>query len=353
MGPWEVKINGVNTKMWILVITCLWSRGINLIPCFGMGVIEFLRCLQLHIYQYGLFELYRSDLGSQITAGAKIVTNFIDEAETMSFFDRNGIKKLTFQQYSKGNESLGSLVENMVKQSKRLIAKSIGTIKLNYPDFQLLISKVKHLINRRPIAFKESLRESSIDHEIPTAITPESLLYGRDLPSMNVIPQLQRTNDDSSDDDYNPNKGTLVDHWHRIKVVHERLTDLYHNEFLTQLITQSVDEKDAYKYVKHKSLKVGDLVLVVEKFSKQSNYPLGIVTKVIVNSQSEVTDAEVRKGKTRELVRRHVSSLILLIPNDSGAHTESASQTLPESPQAQPRRSQRLADKVESEVIIH
>ena len=41
---------------------------------------------------------------------------------------------------------------------------------------------------------------------------------------------------------------------------------------------------------------------------------MGIVTKVHLNSINEVTDVEIRKGN-REIVKRHVKSLILLIKN--------------------------------------
>ena len=42
------------------------------------------------------------------------------------------------------------------------------------------------------------------------------------------------------------------------------------------------------------------------------NYPMAIVTKVYENSIGEVTDVSVRKGSTRETVKRHVAAVIPL-----------------------------------------
>ena len=68
-----------------------------------------------------------------------------------------------------------------------------------------------------------------------------------------------------------------------------------------------------YVYKKHTKLQVGDLVLIKDQFVKPMSYPMAIVTKVCTNDLQEVTAAEVRKGSTREILKRHVSSLIPLL----------------------------------------
>ena len=63
----------------------------------------------------------------------------------------------------------------------------------------------------------------------------------------------------------------------------------------------------------HKAIKQGDIVLIKEPFAKPSNYPMGIVKKTVCNEMGEVTGAIVMKGKTRELLKRHSSTLIPLL----------------------------------------
>ena len=87
MGPWEVVYNTKKRKVWILVRTCLWSRAINLILCQNATVKEFLRAIQLHVFQYGMFEYCGSDQGSQIVAGTHIISSYLDDVETRDYFE--------------------------------------------------------------------------------------------------------------------------------------------------------------------------------------------------------------------------------------------------------------------------
>ena len=310
MGPWTVVNAKTKMKVYVLVITCLWSRAVNLKVCLSADVNEFLKALQLHVFDYGIFKTCTSDLGSQISAGFNILRTFLDDFDTQKYFEECGISKLSLTQFCKGNSALGSLVECCVKSTKRLIYKSIRNSTLELSEFQFLIAKVVHLVNRRPIAFKESLRDET---ENCSEITPELLIHGYHLPSVNVIPQLQCSEADN-DPDFNPANTDFKDSYYKLKRVRERLIDIYHSEFIGTLIDQATNRKELYKPVSHKNLSVGDVVLLVEKFTKRSSYPLGRVLRVETNSLGETTSAFVKKGATGEKVYRHASSLIILIP---------------------------------------
>lgn len=208
-------------------------------------------------------------------------------------------------------------MENLVKQCKRLIAKSIKRTVLQFTEFELFVTKAKYLINRRPIAFQEGLRESCANFEVPTPITPENLLKGYDSNGINLIPQLECT-ENPNDLTYKPpeeDNNFIRENFKKLRNVSKRLRDSYHYEFLTTLVRQSVDRKDRYAPVLHKPLAQGDIVLLVEPNLKQQDYPMGIIKEIENNSLGEVTAARVFKGKTRELVYRHASSLILLLQN--------------------------------------
>jgi len=43
------------------------------------------------------------------------------------------------------------------------------------------------------------------------------------------------------------------------------------------------------------------------------HFPMGIVEEVTVNSYGEVTGAKIRKGSNREVVKRHVTTIIPLL----------------------------------------
>ena len=308
LGPVNVKYDGNVRKTYVLVITCLWSRAVSLGICVTAETREFLRVLQMHVYNYGMFSSCLSDLGSQITAGATIIKNFLNDNLTEAYFKEHNVTSIKFDHYPKGNSSLGSLVEVMVKQTKHLLVKSIGKNILTFEEFQLLIQKTNHILNRRPLTFKESLRETSTT-DLPEPITPEHLIFGRELLSVNIIPALQpEFGEDYSDSD-------VRTEYSKLRSVINKQNKIYNSEFIAQLVSQSTDKQHRYKPISHKVIKPGDLVLLVEPNTKRSNYPMGKVVDVTINSIEEVTEAKVLKSNG-EIVKRHSTSIIPIISVD-------------------------------------
>ena len=111
LGSYQIKVGGTNAKVWILIKTCLYTRAINLNVCTDLTTKDFVTALQLHIFEFGVFSLCISDVGSQLVARANLVLTFLSEPETHSFFQENGMKALKFQNYPKRNSSFGSSVE--------------------------------------------------------------------------------------------------------------------------------------------------------------------------------------------------------------------------------------------------
>jgi hypothetical protein len=190
-GPYYVYLQGTKVKVYLLLLSCLWSRGVNIKLCLDLSVKTFLRALQLHVYEYGLPELVMSDCGSQLCAGAKIINNFLQEPDTKQYMDENSINMVKFEQFPKGKKELGGLIEIMVKLVKRLLSGSVGNLVLDYFQFEFLVIQACNLVNKRPIAYKSSLRDTNPNDYVPEPITPEILIKGYNLVTLNLIPNLQ------------------------------------------------------------------------------------------------------------------------------------------------------------------
>ena len=312
LGPFKVKRNKETTKIWLLCVTCTWSRAVNLKICKDLSLKEFLRNFQMHCFEFGLPEQCISDSGSQFQAGANVILDFLNDPETQFYFEKNNIKNFKFDQYFKGHSELGSMVEICVKMVKRLIYGSITTNVLLYEDFEFLISYVIHIINKRPIAFKEALRDAADD--IPEPITPEHLIRGYELNSFNIIPNLHE--EEEQDKNFSLSS-KIEDSYHQLRKVRIKLLNIYQNEFLKNLISQAVDRSGRYRPVTHHEVKIGDIILLKEPNQKPNHYPMGIVKKVFKNNLGEVTGALILKGKTREMVKRHSSTIIPLLEENS------------------------------------
>ena len=262
--------------------------------------------------------MFFSDLGTQLVAGSNIIQNFLNDPETSSYFKGKGVQTPQFEHYYKGHSELGSLVESCVKIVKKLIFGSIKKNVLTVKEFYFLISKIVYLVNHRPIAYKESLSGSDVD--CPEPITPDLLIKGYTTDAINIIPNLQPVQED---EDWLESTSRIKNNFSRLSKVRAELIKLYNEDFLNKSIDQSVSRKGKYKPVSHKTIKVGDIVLLKEEFHKSSQYPMGVVKEVVVNSLGEVTGATVLKGCTRELVKRHSSVLIPLLSSSDSTEIES------------------------------
>ena len=139
IGPFYVYENKIKIKKWLLCLTCMWSRSINLKICDSLSVDDFLRAFQLHTFEFGLPQYCFSDMGTQLIKGGNIIQNFLNDSETNSYLNKTGIKPTQFEQYYKGHSELGSLVESCVKIVKKLIFGSIKKNVLSAKDFNFLI----------------------------------------------------------------------------------------------------------------------------------------------------------------------------------------------------------------------
>ena len=119
--------------------------------------------------------------------------------------------------------------------------------------------------------------------------------------------------DPESSDNYDEPQIRVKNGYEKLKKVRQNLIEIYNEEFLGNLIYQSVNVKDRYKPVSHKEMKIGDVVLIKEPFAKPRNYPMGIIKMVIYNDIKEITGAIIMKGKTREILKRHISTVIPIL----------------------------------------
>ena len=255
----------------------------------------------MHCFEFGVPEKCTSDMGSQLTAASDILRNFLKDHDTLKYFEEYNIKCFDFQHYFKGCSKLGSLVEICVTFTKKLIFGTIRNNILNFREFEFVISKVVHLVNKRPIALKENL--SDPEHSVPQCITPENLLRGYDLISLNIIPELQPVDSEEWSTDLNTDLTKL-------NKVRCRLVKLYNEEFLVNLIRLATNSRGRYKPCRHDCIKPNDIVLIKEPNTKANQYPMAIVRKVVENSLGEITGAILKKGKSGEIIKRHSSVLI-------------------------------------------
>ena len=179
----------------------------------------FLRAIQLHTFEYGVPERCYSDMGTQIVARGNLITDFCKDVDTQTYFRANGIQ---FMQFYKGCKELGSIVEIYVKMVKRLLYGAVRNTVLTYSDFEFLVCHTVHLVNRRRICFKKTLRDTSGNSDVSDPITPEMLIRGYELVSINLIPGLQPLVDEGNVLGTGDHLSYISDSWEKLRSVRKK-----------------------------------------------------------------------------------------------------------------------------------
>ena len=302
------------TKINVLIVTCLFTRAINLIACDRGDTECFLEALQSQIYEYGMPQFILSDNGSQIVGCVKCIQSFLDEVEVQNFLAERNIKKLEFSPYPAGASYLGGVVESLVKQVKNMLYASVGKNLLTRSKFCLFLRECKMLVNKRPIAMKNSVANDDADLNI-SPLTPEMLLYGYEVPAISIIPHLYGEGiEDSFCQNVPYSEKRLYEAFNSLRKVKNNLTELYSKEFLTNLRYQSINSQNRYTEKTHHRLAIGDLVSVKTKFTKPYDFPYGLVTETEENDIGEIVHVSIRKANG-EVIRRHVTDVIFLQSN--------------------------------------
>ena len=176
---------------------------------------------------------------------------------------------------------------------------SIGNNILSYNELFTLFYEIANLLNERPIGIKPGN-----DISLGTYLCPNDLILGR-----NNIRVPNETFDESCDDRkrYQFINKIVVSFWKK-----------WIRDFFPSLIIRQK------WHVQRRNVKVGDIVLVLDKNSIIGGWKLAQVVRTFVGSDGKVRNVTLRyknykpgfiyKGQNDSTVNRSVTSLVLILP---------------------------------------
>ena len=307
----NVKDGDTTQKCHILVLTCMHTRAVNLIVCPKLDTESFLYALQLHIFNYGIMNNLIADNQPAFYAGVNHIKTILKDIEVQNFFKENHVEELSFLPYPSGASHLGACVESLIAQIKHILHAGIGKKLLTLRSFEFLVAETAHLMNKRPIALKEMLSANEVTNEVPFALTPEIILKGYSVPSMNILPL--ESKDDLVDQTWSPDGASkLYESFRQLSTVRNNISDLYSECFAMDLEKKATNQPNRYKKQPLSELKINDVVSIKTRLLKPYNYPIGTVVDIEYNSINEINAVSVKKTNG-ETVRRHPSDIIILL----------------------------------------
>jgi len=291
LGPFYVALGRRTEKRWISLFTCLVSRGISLEEVHKMDESSFLMAYSRFEGDRGRPKTMWSDNGTNFTAGEKEMREGLERInkseKVRNFMADRGIE----WRFSPPTGShFGGAWEKLVASTKNALKATLGNRCVDEEVFRTVIKNVQALINSRP------LTHLSVDPNDPEPLTPNHFIHGRAFPHIPL--DLVKEEDINSRTRHLAAQAYLDFFW-------ERWLDEY-APYLTKRGKWTEERR---------SVRVGDIVLIVDSRNLRGQWPLGRVIEVMPGKDGRVRVVKV-KTNSGEYVRPVAKLCVLLTTND-------------------------------------
>ncbi|XP_069108940.1 uncharacterized protein [Argopecten irradians] len=299
-GPWSVvtrKTRGgqAQSKRWAVIFTCLMIRAVHIEVVEEMTSSSFINCLRRFVALRGEVKLIRSDCGTNFVGAAKELNADvidIDSSDVRDFLSRKGI---TWKFNPPHSSHMGGVWERLIGVSRRILDSLLSGVahkNLTHEVLTTFLAETSSIINSRPVTGIPA------DPDSPELLTPSTLLTMRTT----------HTVDSLCIEDFNP-KHIYMSQWRCVQNLANCFWKRWKNEFLSSLQDRKKWQKDS------RNVCEGDIVLLRDKTLHRNEWPMGVVSKAIVSSDSRVRKVEIRVGQDN-VYFRPASEVVVLVPKE-------------------------------------
>ena len=178
-GPYFVKLEEaketrntkVSRKRWILIISCCWTRAVNLLIIHHENTKSTSMALDRHTAQFGQPDWINSDQGTNFEGLRNDLANQWYYVEQVLRRKRIEWPKTKWEVNPAGSPRFGGHFESLVKVARRTLLKMLPHYELlTDEEFLTIIERVKCHMNNRP------LTEMSSDPQDPRPLCPNDFL---------------------------------------------------------------------------------------------------------------------------------------------------------------------------------
>ena len=283
-GPILVKRGRGTEKRYGCLFTCLVTRAVHIEVAHSLDTDSFLSALYRFIARRGLPELIRSDNGRNFVGAEK------ELREQMSLWNQNRIQqglahkgiKWLFNPPDASHR--GGVWERQIRTIRRVLAGLTREQTLTDESLRTLLTVAEGIVNDRP------LTASSDDPRDLQALTPNHLLLLRAA----SIPGR----------DFAPDVPGVRQRWRQVLYLADLFWTRWKRYYLPTLRSRTK------WHGKQRNVKVGDIVLLMDKQLEKHQWPLARVTKIMPGDDGLVRTVEVRTATGR--YQRPVQRLCML-----------------------------------------
>lgn len=279
-GPWQIvtrKTCGAvaHRKRWAVLFTCMTTRAVHIEVLEDLSSSCFINSLRRFVAIRGPVKKFRSDRG----------TNFVGAVDNLKV-DVIHVEDPKLQKHLRESEAvwhfnaphsshMGGVWERAIGMARRILDGIL--LKTSYKDLthevlSTFLAEVTAVMNSRPITAVDT------DSDDPLVLSPNLLLTQKqgDVPRFAEDIGL---------------KDMYTAQWKQVQVLSNMFWKRWRDSYLDQL-----QNRRKWK-LEHPNIKKGDVVLIIDKNTHRSQWPIAVVKDVIVSSDNLVRKAVVRLFK--------------------------------------------------------
>ncbi|GAB0086615.1 hypothetical protein DMENIID0001_007120 [Sergentomyia squamirostris] len=269
-------------KAYVVIFVCMSVKAVHLELVTALSTEAFVAALRRFVARRGIPAHMYSDNGTNfVGADAELKTLWRQHEFQSRITEFLSTLNTEWHFIPKRAPHHGGLWEAAVRSFKFHFNRVIGSRALTYEDLNTTLVQIEAILNSRPLV---PLKDHSGD---PACLTPGHFLIGTS-PTQAPDPDLAHL------------PTSHLNRWQRLQRIQQDFAYRWKREYLHTLQTRSKWNKE------EKSLKVNDVVVLIDEMSAPTEWPLAIVVKVFPGSDDAVRVATVRTAKgeyTRPIVK--------------------------------------------------
>ena len=271
--PLEVKQGRSRVKRYGCIFTCLAVRAVHIEVAHSLDMDSMINALRRFISVRGCPEVIRSDRGTNFTSAERELRKAIDQwnqCKVESFCVQQGIQWLF---NPPGASHFGGVWERMIRSTRQILQALLKEQVVSDEVLLTVVMEASNILNSRP------LTRNSDDAQDEQPLTPNHLLKLRscqDLP-----PGI-----------FDESDAYTKRRWRQAQYMINLFWKRWVREYLPTL-----QQRQKWHAIKS-DMKVGDLVLVMDKDYSRGKWPLGRVIQVLPSKDGLVRTADVKTTST-------------------------------------------------------
>ena len=289
-GPFGVKHGGRAThKRWVLLVTCMATRAIALLPLKDMSTPTLINALIKFHNSFPGLEVIYSDNGSNFKGASREIKEAVDAWNKEQMNNELRVQGIEWIWGPPNCPHWGGTWERLVKSSKRHLKFLLEKDNLPLDTFETALTQVAAILNSRPLTY------ASTDINDMRALSPANFLYPYTITpsSTTILPSIPADGD------------RLRSAWRDVRRIADAFVERWRKEYVSTILSRTKWKNST------DNVYAGQLVVITDDLSPRDSWKIARVDEILSEDKDHVRRVKITTagGKTFE---RHISHLIPL-----------------------------------------